>query len=335
MRMPALKLLSSQYSLSEGVAPRADNDAALLDAYSHTVSSVAERVSPSVVKISILRKNRRDAVLGTGSGFFISPEGYVVTNAHVVAVQGDIEVRTLDGGRYLATIQGNDPHTDLAVLKINGFDFRALEFADSAVLRAGQIAIALGNPYGFDYTLTAGVVSGTGRSLRAQSGRLMDDIIQTDAALNPGNSGGPLIDSAGRVIGVNCAIIPSAQGICFAIAANTAQFVVMHLIRDGKIRRAYLGVGVSNTRFPRVVARTLQIGETGVMVTHVESRSPAAAVGLRYGDVIIYLNGETVTSIDVLHRLLSQKAALAQVDLTVIRDNRRLNFKIMPTELKS
>lgn len=333
--MPALKLLSSQYSLSGASTPRAENDAALLDAYSQTVSSVAERVSPSVVKISILRKNRRDTVLGTGSGFLISPEGYVVTNAHVVAAQGDIEVSTLDGGRYFATIQGNDPHTDLAVLKINGFGFKALEFADSAALRAGQIAIALGNPYGFDYTLTAGVVSGTGRSLRAQTGRLMDDIIQTDAALNPGNSGGPLIDSAGRVIGVNCAIIPSAQGICFAIASNTAQFVVMHLIREGKIRRAYLGVGVHNTRFPRAVARSLQVGETGVMVTHVENRSPAAAAGLKYGDVIICLNGETVTSIDILHRLLSRKSALERVDLIVIRDNKRMNFLLMPTELKT
>ena len=163
----------------------------------------------------------------------------------------------------------------------------------------------------------------------------MDDIIQTDAALNPGNSGGPLIDSAGRVIGVNCAIIPSAQGICFAIAANTAQFVVMQLLREGKIRRAYLGVGVHNTRFPRVVARALKLGETGVMVTHVESRSPAAVAGLKYGDVIVYLNGEAVATIDVLHRLLSQKASLNSVNLAVIRDNRRLNFHITPTELKS
>lgn len=333
--MPALRLVSSEHSFAENSAPQIASDAVLLDAYSRTVSSVAEAASPSVVKITILRKHRRDTVLGTGSGFFISPEGYVVTNSHVVAQQGDIEVRTLDGGKYLATIQGNDPHTDLAVLKINGFGFRALEFGDSAALKAGQIAVALGNPLGFDYTLTAGVVSGTGRSLRAQTGRLMDDIIQTDAALNPGNSGGPLIDSTGRVIGVNCAIIPSAQGISFAIAANTAAFVVMHLIREGKLRRAYLGVGIHNTRFPRVVSRTLKIGETGVMVTHVESRSPAAAAGLKYGDVIIYLNGETVTSIDVLHRLLSQKSALTQVDLTVIRENRRMNFKITPTELKS
>ncbi len=332
--MPALKLVSSEHSVAGAQSAPASNDAVLLDAYSHTVSSVAAAVSPSVVKITMLKKGKRDSVLGTGSGFFISPEGYVVTNAHVVAAQGDIEVRTLDGGRYFATIQGNDPHSDLAVLKINGFGFKALEFADSAALRAGQIAIALGNPYGFDYTLTAGVVSGTGRSLRAQSGRLMDDIIQTDAALNPGNSGGPLIDSAGRVIGVNCAIIPSAQGICFAIAANTAQFVVMHLIREGKIRRAYLGVGVSNTRFPRVVSRSLRIGETGVLVTHVESRSPAATVGLKYGDIIVYLNGEAVASIDVLHRLLSQKEALNRVDLTIIRDNRRMNFEIIPTELK-
>jgi S1-C subfamily serine protease len=317
-------------------------DEALLDAYSQTVTSVAEQVSASVVKLEVQgapppqqdrrrRGPRPEPGMGSGSGFVVTPDGYVLTNSHVVHDAKRITVALLDGTRASASLVGDDPDTDLAVVRIDAPHLPTLSFADSAALRVGQIAIAVGNPYGFDCTVTAGVVSALGRSLRTQSGHLVDDVIQTDAALNPGNSGGPLVDARGQVIGVNTAMIMPAQGICFAIAANTASFVMGKLIHEGRIRRSYLGVAGQNVPLHRRVVRYHELPhETGVFVVSTEPDSPAAAAGLRDGDLIVAYGERPVAGIDDLHRLLTEEQAGVASPLTVIRDLKKMTLTVQP-----
>jgi len=317
-------------------------DQELLDAYSRTVTSVAEQVSASVVKIEVHgppppaerkgRGPRSDPGAGSGSGFVVTPDGYVLTNSHVVSGAQRITVALLDGTRAVASLVGDDPDTDLALVRIDAPGLTALSFADSSALRVGQIAIAVGNPYGFDCTVTTGVVSALGRSLRTKSGHLVDDVIQTDAALNPGNSGGPLVDARGQVIGVNTAMIMPAQGICFAIAANTASFVMGKLIHEGRIQRAYLGVAGQNVPLHRRVVRFHELPhETGVFVVSTEPDSPAGKAGLRDGDLIVAYGDRPIAGIDDLHRLLTEEQAGVASTLTIIRDLKKQVLEVAPS----
>jgi S1-C subfamily serine protease len=305
-------------------------DPELLDAYSHAVTGAVERAAPAVAKIETTR-GRRHA--GSGSGFVFTPDGFVMTNSHVVHGADRIEVGLLDGRTIEASLVGDDPDSDIAVLRISGDELAHVRLGNSASLRPGQIAIALGNPYGLQTTVTAGVVSATGRSLRSQSGRLIDDVVQTDAALNPGNSGGPLIDAHGDVIGVNTAIISWAQGICFAIAIDTAKFVATKLMRDGRIRRAYIGIGAQAIDLPRALIRKLGLAVMrGVVVESVEDGSPASTAGLRQGDVIFEFGGRPIGTIDDLQRVLTEAAIGEVAPLGVIRRSERRTIPVVPAE---
>jgi len=308
-------------------------DDSLLDSYSRTISSVVTQVAPAVVNIRVETGRRGE---GNGSGFFIAPDGFILTNSHVVHGARKIEVTLADARTFPANLIGEDPDTDLAVLRIGANQLPSLEFADSKKLRVGQIAVAIGSPYGFQQSVTAGVVSALGRSMRAQSGRLMDDILQTDAALNPGNSGGPLVNSRGQVIGVNTAVILPAQGLCFAIAANTAQLVAGWLIKDGKIRRSYLGLaGQTAPLHPRVTRFHRLDQESGVLIAGIEQGGPVDLSGLREGDVIISFKANPVSSIDDLHRFLVGSEIGQRSVLTVVRGTEILNFLVTPQELPS
>ncbi len=268
----------------------------ILDAYSQAVVRAVELVGPSVVTIEVGHDKGRRGQGGHGSGFVFTPDGLVLTNSHVVHGAQTIRVTLPDGRKLPAALIGEDPDTDLAVVRAAASDLPALKLGDSQAIRVGQLVVAIGNPLGFSATVTAGVVSALGRSLRSRSGRLMDDIIQTDAALNPGNSGGPLVNSRGEVIGVNTAVISGAQGLCFAIAANTAQFVVGRLIRDGRIRRSYLGVAGQNTPIARQIVRFYGLAMSkGILVATIEPDSPAAKGGLQEGDMIVGLDGHDVS----------------------------------------
>jgi len=311
-------------------------DRELLDAYSEAVASVAERVSPSVANIEIFHDcNANETPAGTGSGLVFTPDGFVLTNAHVVANARRIGVRLLDGRRVDGELIGADAHSDIAVVRIGAPGLVAATLGDSARLRVGQVAIAIGSPYGFQCTVTAGVVSALGRSLRSQSGRLIDDVIQTDAALNPGNSGGPLTNSRGEVIGVNTAVILPAQGICFAIGINTAQYVAARLIRDGRIVRAYVGVAGVTVPLPRRLVRFYRLtAETGVMVALAEAASLADKAGLKERDIIVAYGGHPVSAVDDLYRLLSEEEIGRSVELTVVRGTERLSLQIVPATAK-
>ena len=306
----------------------------LLDAYSQAVIGATEVVSPSVVHIGIKKsgKKRRNQG-GNGSGFLLSSDGFICTNSHVVSQAEKIEVSLMSGDTHLGEVVGEDPATDLAVVKIQPSSLPGIRFADSNALRVGQLAIAIGNPLGFEHTVTAGVVSALGRSLRSQTGRLIDNIIQTDAALNPGNSGGPLINSRGEVIGVNTAVILPAQGICLAIASNTANFVVSKLITEGKVKRAYIGVGGQQVGLSQSIRRALQTYQkTAVQVMTVEPDGPANNIALRQGDLILSLNGEPVESIDDLHRLLDENCIGKAQKLTLFRERKIVSAIIIPGE---
>ena len=310
-------------------------DSELLDAYSRAVVKAADQVSHSVVNIDVRKRvsGRGEVRAGSGSGFIISPDGLVLTNSHVVHGADRVEVTLDDGRRPDAHLLGEDPETDLAVLRIYAPNLTAAKLGESRNLRVGQLAIAIGNPYGFQYTVTAGVVSALGRSLRASSGRLMDDIIQTDAALNPGNSGGPLVNSRGEVIGVNSAVILPAQGICFAIAIDTAKYVAGWLIRDGKIRRSYIGVGGQNVKIHRRIVRYHSLPvESGLLVVSVEPNSPAERAGLVEGDVVYEFGGQPVPSIDSLHKLLTESRIGVSTPMGVIRHTEKLTLMIQPAE---
>ncbi|MBW4698200.1 MAG: trypsin-like peptidase domain-containing protein [Aphanocapsa lilacina HA4352-LM1] len=312
-------------------------DGELLDAYSNAVTRAAETVSRSVVNIDVRKSTQgrrgNQQMRGNGSGFLFTPDGYILTNSHVVHGAGEVEVTLQDGRRMAATPVGDDPDSDLAVIRIDGANLYPVKLGDSQKVRVGQLAIAIGSPYGFQYTVTAGVVSALGRSLRSGSGRLIDNIVQTDAALNPGNSGGPLVNSRGEVIGVNSAVILPAQGICFAIAVNTAKFVAGQLINGGRVRRSFIGVGGQTVPLPRFVVRFHNLAaESGVLVVSVEADSPASQAGLREGDVIIELAGQAVSDIDALHRALSDKQVGVRSSLTVLRRNDKLSLEIVPAE---
>lgn len=328
------------------------NDGPLLDAYSNTVVNVAKKVSPSVVQIRVSGRavpagknprNRRpgsdEEGSGTGSGFIISSDGYVITNNHVVSGAARIDVSLPDRGEepgqtLQATLVGRDPFTDIAVLKIYADGLKALRFADSKQVQVGQIAIAVGNPYGFQYSLTAGVVSALGRTLRSDSGRLIDDVIQTDAALNPGNSGGPLVDSNGDVIGVNTAVILPAQGICFAVSSNLAALVAGKLIMSGRVRRGYLGIGGQLINLTERIRQYNQLTvRSGVMVASVEPDGVANNVALQQGDIIVGFDAKPVASVDDLHRLLSDDTIGQSIRLTVLRQNKRQDVVVVPGEL--
>ncbi len=315
----------------------APNDTSLLDAYSQAVVSAAERVSPAVVNIEARRRveTRRGAreVGGGGSGFVFTPDGFVLTNSHVVHGAETLRVTLIDGRRIAATLVGDDPGTDLAVLRIDAPDLAAVELSDSQRLRVGQLVIAIGSPFGFQSSVTAGVVSALGRSLRSASGRLMDDIIQTDAALNPGNSGGPLVASDGRVVGVNTATILPAQGICFAIGINTAKFVAGRLIRDGRIKRSYLGVVGQTVPLQRSLARYHGLAqERGILVIAVEPGSPAQSAGVRERDILVELDGHVLAGTDDLQRLLTDVRIGARAGLTLVRGAEKLTLDIYPEE---
>jgi S1-C subfamily serine protease len=320
-------------------ASGAPDDAILLDAYSQAVTRAVEKVSPSVVNIEVhqsIRSRRRsqpEERHGGGSGFIFTPDGLILTNSHVVHDAARIEVTVADGRKLPARTIGDDPATDLAVIQIDGAGLVAAALGDSQALRVGQLVMAIGSPYGFQSTVTAGVVSALGRSLRSYSGRLIEDVIQTDASLNPGNSGGPLVASDGRVVGVNTATILPAQGICFAIGINTAKFVASRLLRDGRIRRSYIGVSAQTAPIHRRLVRYYDLPkETGVIVLSAEPNSPAQRAGLREGDVIVALDGQPVAGVDDLHRVLSDVKTGASSELTTLRGTDRLKIAIQPQE---
>jgi S1-C subfamily serine protease len=334
----AMSLLDkSQPRNGSGFTGRNDvsTDDLLLDEYSRSVVSAVARVAPAVVNIEIEQrvKNRARDVAGSGSGFVITPDGFILTNSHVVHHAARIVVIVPDGGDCLAQLIGDDPDTDLAVIRIDAPQLAHVRLADSESLRVGQVAIAIGNPLGFQASVTAGVISALGRSMYSQSGRLIDNIIQTDAALNPGNSGGPLVNSAGEVIGVNTAMIRPAQGICFAIASNTAKLVAGWLIRDGRIRRSYIGVAGQNVPLHRRVIRFYNLPlETGVLVVSVEKDSPAKRAGLREGDVIVAFNERPIGTIHELHKMLVSEQIGVLAKLLVIRHTEKMELSILPAE---
>jgi len=321
--------------------PDAPGESVLLDAYSNAVISASEKISPSVVKIDVAQAGRSRSGepherQGGGSGFVFTPDGLILTNSHVVHGATRIQASFSDGHRFPAHTIGDDPATDLAVIRIDAPQIVAAPLGDSQKLRVGQLAVAIGNPYGFQYTVTAGVVSALGRSLRSYSGRLIDDVIQTDASLNPGNSGGPLVSSDGRVIGVNTATIMGAQGLCFAIGINTAKFVAGRLLRDGRIRRAYIGVEAQTAPLHRRLVRFYDLPqESGVIVSAVTPGSPAQRAGLREGDVIVALDGKPVAGVDDLHRLLTDAHVGLSSSLTVLRWTEKLELQVMPQEARS
>lgn len=341
-----LHLISNESfnSASSGNGARID-DADLLDAYSAAVIQASDKISPAVVNIEVQHKRKERGAVpargahplrGSGSGFIFTPDGFILTNSHVVHGADQIDVALSDGRRYAARLVGDDPDTDLAVIRIDAPNLAAAQLGDSNGIRVGQLAIAVGNPYGFQCTVTAGVVSAMGRSLRSNSGRLIDNVIQTDAALNPGNSGGPLVNSRGEVIGVNTAIILPAQGICFATAINTAKFVAVRLIRDGRVRRSFLGVGGQNVAIPRFMARQLNLASaSGVLVLSVEKESPAQVAGLVEGDIIISMDGQAIRGVDDLHTHLTDQKIGVRSELTIIRRSTKMSLPVVPAETRT
>jgi S1-C subfamily serine protease len=310
--------------MSTGGAVEADE--LLLDAYSRAVIRAVERAGPAVAKIEADGR-------GSGSGVVFAPDGLVLTNHHVVAKGRHVAVTLRDGATLSADIVGLDSHTDLAVLRVPASDLQAVAFGDSSAVRVGQVAIAIGNPYGFQNSVTAGVVSAVGRGLRARSGRLMDDIIQTDAALNPGNSGGPLVTTGGEMIGLNTAVILPAQGLCFAVASNTVRFVASRLLRDGRIRRSCIGVGGAPIAIPKRLAKAQHLeAESGVLVESIEPGGAAEAAGVREGDIIIGFAGEPVRGIDDLHRLLTEAHIGLASPVDLLRRGERRRVTLVPRE---
>ncbi len=326
----------------EGQEPGAPDDADLLDSYSRTVSGVARRLSPSVVRIDVRRPARSRGgrrVAGSGSGFIFTADGFTLTNSHVVHGAAGIEAVLSDGRRYPAELVGNDPDTDLAVVRLGRTgppgssgppdDLIKAELGDSRAITVGELVVAIGNPFGFECTVTAGVVSGLARSMRARTGRMIDNVIQTDAALNPGNSGGPLVNSRGEVIGVNTAIILPGQGLCLAIPINTARFVATRLIAYGKVKRSYIGVAGQDVRVPG------RATGWGVLVAAVAEKSPAERAGLAEGDIIVGCDGWPVTGIDDLHQILTEDRVGVPSSLSILRDGEPKTLEVVPAEVRA
>ncbi|HAS43197.1 MAG TPA: serine protease [Microscillaceae bacterium] len=319
------------------------DDAVLFDAYSQAVVHASEKVRDAVVHLEVKKKNAQKQTknryrqrgyrpdVGSGSGFVISPEGFIVTNSHVVHNAASITVNLADGRQYQAELVGEDPSTDVAVIRIHANDLKAVAFGDSSKIKVGQLAIAIGSPYGFEYTVTAGVISALGRSLRSGTGRLIDNVIQTDAALNPGNSGGPLLNSQGQVVGINTAVILPAQGICFAVASNTAEYVVGKLMTEGKVRRGYLGIAGQTYPIPaRLVNRHQLSNQQGVLIKQIEADAPAYNREMQTNDVIVKFDDQLVSSIDDLHRLLTERTIGERIDLQVLRGGKLVTIRVVP-----
>jgi S1-C subfamily serine protease len=345
-----IELLNDERFESESGSNRAplaqsQPDEDLLDAYSRAVITAAEKVSPSVVYIEVeqpVRSRRGNSprapreARGSGSGFIFTPDGFILTNSHVVHGSRRIEVTVSDGRKYEADLIGDDPDTDLAVIRINAPNLVPVHLGEAQKIRVGQLVVAIGNPYGFQYSVTAGVVSALGRSLRAQSGRLMDDVIQTDAALNPGNSGGPLVNSRGEVVGVNTAMILPAQGICFATSIDTAKFVASRLIRDGKVSRSYIGLAGQNVPLPRRIVRYYNLAvESGILIVSFEDKSPARNAGLREGDIIIGFDDHPTAGIDDLHKLLTEDRIGNKASVLIMRNTEQLRLEVVPEESRT
>ncbi|MGD0766709.1 MAG: trypsin-like peptidase domain-containing protein [Tepidisphaeraceae bacterium] len=313
----------------------ADDDA--LDAYSRTVVNAARIASPAVVNIEVHHgRSAANQPGGSGSGFIFTPDGFILTNSHVVQSARRVDVGLPDGRRFSAELIGQDPDTDLAVIRIDGPNLPCAVLGDSAALRVGQLVVAIGNPYGFQYTVTAGVVSAMARSIRSASGRLVDNVIQTDAALNPGNSGGPLVNGRGEVIGVNTAIIRPAQGLCFAIPSNTATFVAGQLLRFGRVKRSYVGLGGQDVPLHRRIVRFHQLaGNGGVLVIQVEPGSPADRAGVRQGDIIIEFDGLPIEHMDELYRYLTEERVGKTAEMVVLRGLEKQALLITPEEKNS
>jgi S1-C subfamily serine protease len=317
--------------VGEAVSPSAA-DTEIMDAYSHAVTSVADSVGPAVVRVEVLAKNGRPA--GVGSGVIIAPDGLVLTNSHVVENAREIRLQDAEGRVMDARSLGEDPDTDLALLRAgSALDLPSAPLGDSKTLKRGQLVIAIGNPLGFESTVTAGVISALGRSLRSRTGRLIEDVIQTDAALNPGNSGGPLVSSRGEVIGINTAVIMGAQGICFAVASNTAKFVLSELIQHGRVRRSYIGISAQTAAVPRPQARAAGIDNvSGAMITALEPEGPAALAGLMSLDTTVRLDGVAITGVDDLIRLLNGERINRVIAIEVLRRGQLRAFDVKPLE---
>jgi S1-C subfamily serine protease len=328
-----LELISASKLINNNLAGvlNPPSNGELLDEYSKAVINAAEQVSPSVVNIEVKYKSRGRLEGGNGSGFIFTHDGFIFTNSHVVHNASSIRTTLPDGRSYDADLIGNDPDTDLAVIRFSAGDIVPLELGDSNKIRVGQLVIAIGNPYGFQYSVTAGVISALGRSIRSSNGRMIDNIIQTDAALNPGNSGGPLINTRGEVIGVNTAIITQAQGICFAISINTAKFIAAQLIRDGKVKRSYIGIAGQNLKIHRRIVRYHKLmSENGVFVISVERNSPASRAGIIDGDIIVSFKGKNVSSIDDLHKILTEQEAGVRSEMVILRRTEIKSLFITP-----
>ena len=331
---PAARPAFHAGSEEKSAADFSNDDTELLDAYSTAVTSAVSLAGPSVVSIAV-DKGKWWKLGGSGSGFVFTPDGFILTNSHVAKGAEHITVKFSDGNQYDAELVGDDPDTDLAVLRIHAPGLPHLELGDSSRVKVGQLAIAIGNPYGFQHSVTAGVVSALGRSLKAESGRMIEDVIQTDAALNPGNSGGPLVDSRGRVIGLNTAMIMPAQGIAFAVAVNTARYIAGKLIKNGRVRRAYMGIAGQNVDLPLRIQRKYELEEAGgILLVDVSGDSPARKAGLRKGDVLIGISGERIASIEKLLQFLTEEAIDQVISLRVVRGEEEVFTTMKPAEAK-
>jgi S1-C subfamily serine protease len=337
MRSQLRYVLETNPNLSGSPQPdHGSSDESILDTYSRAVSEAAERLSPSVVHIQVNKpkSGRRSSMRqGSGSGFVFTPDGYILTNSHVVHGAKRLQVSLTDGRTYGAEIVGDDPDTDSAVIGISAPDLKAVLLADSTSLKVGQVVIAIGNPYGYQCTVTAGIVSALSRTFRTPSGRLLDNVIQTDAALNPGNSGGPLANARGEVVGMNTAIIYPAQGICFATPINTLKWVAGLLMKQGRVRRGFLGIAGQNVPLLRRIVRFYKLEqESGVLVISVEPGSPAKQAGLREGDILLGLEDQTISSIDQLHRSLGEERIDVPTPFHLLRGTEKLTLEITPVE---